>query len=158
MTLRNELKRASEQFEARNQPLTADALVKLAQDRAEEFPTLHSHFWGVSETVLAHEARLARAHRLIISIRVIVGEATETRMLVHTPGTPGYRPIENVVKTFDLAALRLRELQADIARARARLKEFQSLIPDEVALQIEDGLAAAERAAEPRTTVMEAVA
>lgn len=157
MTLRNELKRASEQFEARSQPLTADALVELAKAEAD-FPALHAHFWGVSETALAHEARLARAHRLIISIRVIVGDATETRMLVHTPGTAGYRPIDDVVRTFDLAALRLRALQADISRARARLKEFRSLLPDDVAMQIEDSLASAERAAEPRAVSLDTVA
>ncbi len=158
MTLRNELKRASEQFEARNQALTADALVQLARDQAVEFPTLHAHFWEVAESALAHEARLARAHRLIISIRVIIGDATETRMLVHTPGTAGYRPIEDVVRTYDLAALRLRELQADISRARSRLREFQSLLPDAVALQIEENLASAERAAEPRAAALDAVA
>ena len=121
MSLRTELKRVSEQFEARNQPLTADALVNEAQ-AAEAYPSLHAHFWGVSEAALAHEARLARAHRLIISIRVIVGDAPATRLLIHTQGETGYRTIDHVVKTFDLAAMKLRELQADIVRARARLR------------------------------------
>jgi hypothetical protein len=144
MNMRTELKRASEQFEARNQPLTADALVDLAKSQAD-YPALHAHFWGVSETALAHEARLARAHRLIISIRVIIGDAPPTRLLVHTAGSQGYRPIDHVVKTFDLAAQKLMELQNDIARSRSRLREFRSLLPDDIAIQIDERLSEAER-------------
>lgn len=145
MSMRDEIKQLSTEYEARGATLTADDVVRSAQD-ADKYPGLHDHLWGVSETILAHEARLARAHKLIISIRVVQEEGVESRLYIHTPGIAGYQPLKKVLATPDLAVARLQQLSADVGRARQRLREFRMLLPGEVADAIDASLEASERA------------
>lgn len=146
-TMTDEIKLLSEQHEKDNKPLTAEDVVTYAKD-AKSYPALHEHLWKVSESYLAQEARVARAHRLLISIRVVTSEGDRTRMLIHTPGSPGYRDAKYVAQSLDLAAIKLRQLRDDIARSRARLAEFRAILPGEIAEEIETALSRASAAAE----------
>lgn len=134
--------------EAGSNALTAETVVERAKD-ADKFPALYAHLWGVSEADLAQEARIGRAHKLLISIRIVSEEGTSTRLLMHTPGDRGYRPVNQVVQSLDLAQLKLRQLAADIGRARERLRAFRSFIPDAVADEIDASLKTAEDRASP---------
>jgi hypothetical protein len=107
------------------------------------------------------EARLTRAHRLLISIKVTTEAGITTRMFVHTRGTDGYQSLKSVSNNPDLAATKLGELTADIGRARARLRAFRAAIPDDIGDEIDEALetaenkaaaAAAERAQSPEMT------
>lgn len=124
-------------------PLTAEVVVERAKN-AEAFPTLHKHLWEPTESDLAMEARINRAHRLMIRISVTMGEGEVTRLLVHSRGVPGYQPLSFVAGSRDLAALKLQQLTADIARARGRLRAFRAAIPDQVSDEIDSLLAQAE--------------
>jgi hypothetical protein len=135
--------------EAGDLPLTAEMVVERAKD-ASRFPNLNEHLWKVPEATLAAEARLQRAHKLLINIRVVTEEGTVTRMLMHTRGTKGYVPAEKVATSPDLAAIKLRQLAADIGRARQRLSAFRSFIPDDIAEDIDAALARAEQRATPQ--------
>lgn len=132
--------------EAGSAPLTAEHVVEKARD-AEKFPALNEHLWRVPEAELAAEARLARAHKLLIRIRVVSDEGTVTRMLMHTRGTKGYRPVDQITSNIDLASVKLKQLTADISRARQRLSAFRSFLPMDVADDIDASLKRAEESA-----------
>lgn len=148
MTTRAELEKLSDEAEAAGRSLTAEAVVEAAKD-AKAFPELHTQLWAPSEAELAAEARLSRAHKMLISIRIITDEGSTSRMFVHTRSEPGYRPYEKVISSSDLAASKMRQLLQDIARARQRLASFKSLLDDTVAGELDDILARAERVAAP---------
>ena len=138
--------------------ITAPLLVERARD-AERFPKLNKHLWQMPEADLAAEARLMRAHRLLITIHVTVPEGGErTRMLVHTVGTPGYQTLASVVAAPDLAMAKIRQLTEDIGRARARLRAFRAAIPEAIAEDIDEALAEAEARAVAALTPVEAAA
>lgn len=146
-TMTDEIKLLSEQHEKDNRPLTAEDVVNYAKD-AKTYPALHDHLWKVSESFLAQEARISRAHRLLISIHVVTIEGDRTRMLIHTPGSPGYRDAAYVARSPDLATIKLRQLRDDIARSRARLAEFRAILPPDVADEIAASLSRASDAAD----------
>lgn len=144
MSIREELDLIVRDAEDKNIPVTAASVVERAKD-AEAFPSLNKHLWQVPEADLANEARLTRAHRLLITLKVTIPDTGETtRMLVHTRGTPGYMPVTSVTRVPDLAAAKLRQLMDDIARARGRLRAFKAAIPDTVADEIDQALEQAE--------------
>ena len=158
MSMRNEIKLITDAYEAENRPITAEAIVEAAKN-AETYPALNEHLWQVDAETLATEARLARAHRLLISIRIVTEEGNSTRLLTHIPGIAGYRSSGFIASQVDLAAIKLRQLTEDISRSRARLREFRSLVPSTVADEIDAALEAAEtRAAAQIETRAEAAA
>lgn len=131
--------------------LTAEAVVEAAKDAAQ-FPELHKHLWQVPEGELAQEARIQRAHKLLIRIRIVSEAGTTTRLLMHTPGVRGYQPTSTIVSIPDLANVKLQQLQADISRARERLRAFRAFIPDAISDEIDTALERAETAAKPTKT------
>lgn len=131
--------------------LTAEAVVEAAKNAAK-FPELHKHLWQVPEDELAQEARVQRAHKLLIRIRIVSEAGTTTRLLMHTPGVRGYQPTSTIVSIPDLANLKLQQLQADISRARERLRAFRSFIPDAISDEIDTALERAETAAKQTKT------
>lgn len=146
MSKRDEIERLTEECAARGQPLTAPFMVEAAQD-AETYPSLHEYLWVPSEETLAAEARLTRAHRLLISINVTIGDGIKTRHMMHIRGHEGYRPHDTIITNPDLAAEKLRQLTEDIARARGRLRVFRDILPEAVSLEIDAALEKAERRA-----------
>lgn len=144
MSMREEIQTIITEAEDAGMPITASAVVEKARD-ADQFPSLNKHLWQVPEADLASEARLHRAHRLLITMHVTIPETGEkTRMLVHTNGVPGYQPISAVARVPDLALAKLRQLTEDIARARGRLRNFKASLPDDIATEIDEALEAAE--------------
>lgn len=142
MSAHDEIKQIME--ETKKGPLTAKRVVEKAKN-AKKFPALHKHIWEVPEGELLMEARINRAHRLMIRLSVTTGvEGETTRLLVHTRGIPGYQPLNFVTNNPDLATSKLQQLTADIARARGRLRAFKAAIPDSVSDEIDDLLARAE--------------
>lgn len=146
MNMRDEIKKLTEEFEASNKAITAETVVEAAKN-VDLYPALYEHLWAVSESTLATEARVARAHRLLISVRVVTSEGDNVRLLTHMPGVPGYLPSARVVVSIDLASVKLRQLTDDVARSRARLREFRSLVPSAVADEIDAALERAEQRA-----------
>lgn len=145
MSMREEIETIIRDAEATDSVVTATAVVEKARD-AEKYPALNKHLWQVDEALLAQEARISRAHRLLITMRIVIPETGETtRMLVHTPGTDGYRPINSVTKVPDLAMAKMRQLAEDISRARGRLRAFRAALPDELATEIDEALEQAEQ-------------
>ncbi len=144
--MRDEVRKITAEYEADNKPLTAEAVVEAAKD-ARKYPALHEHLWQVSADVLVTEARVARAHRLLISVRIVTEEGDSVRLLTHTPGVAGYRATTHVVTQLDLASMKLRQLTDDIARSRMRLREFRTLVPTLIADGIDEALEQAERKA-----------
>ncbi len=144
MSIREEVEQIIAASKTEN--ITAEQVVDAAKNR-KKYPNLHKHLWEVPEPELAAEARIARAHRLLISVRVVTGEGQTTRMMVHTRGVPGYRPIESVTSNANLASLKLQQLTEDIARARGRLSAFKAMIAGDVADEIDEALETAEKKA-----------
>ena len=143
MSMREEIRKLTAAYETENKNITAEAIVEAAKD-AKAYPFLHQHLWEVSAETLATEARVARAHRLLISVRIVTEEGNTTRLLMHTPGVPGYRQTSHVASSPDLAAIKLRQLTDDISRSRARLNEFRSIVPSDIADEIDAALSTAE--------------
>jgi hypothetical protein len=137
-------------------PITAEQVVQAARNKSE-FPALHQHLWEVPERELANEARLARAHKLIIALRVVSASGSITRMMVHTLGTKGYQPAEHVAANIDLASIKLKQLSADVGRARERLRGFRSMIADDLSDEIDEALERATSAID-RATARDAAA
>jgi hypothetical protein len=143
MSKRNEIEKLMTECEAKGVTLTATYMVERARDEAE-FPALNKHLWQVDEAILAQEARVSRAHRLLVTLHVTTGEGVTTRLLMHTRGTTGYQPVATVTGNPDLAATKLKQLTEDIGRARARLRAFQSALPEDVTEGIDEALEQAE--------------
>jgi len=152
MSARLEIKRMMDESEAAGTSLTAPVVVEKAKN-AEVWPALHKHLWSVPEADLASEARLARAHRLMISIEVTTEEGILTRMLLHTEGTPGYQSLDTIKGNKNLAALKLQELTQDISRSRAKLRAFKAALPSDLVDEIDEFLARAENKASAATEV-----
>ena len=146
MSARAEVQQLMEESERTGASLTAPKVVEAAKDK-DRFPRLHEYLWEVEEADLAQEARLARAHRLMISVVITTEAGVSTRLFVHTNGSEGYRSLDTVVNSKDLAAIKLQELTQDIGRARARLRAFRAALPDPVADEIDEALRAAEQRA-----------
>lgn len=147
MSKRDEIEKLTQECQEKGLPtLTAPYMVEAAQN-AEAYPNLHAYLWAPSEAELAAEARLARAHRLMISLNITIGDGVITRLLMHTPGIGGYSPYSSVISNLDLAATKLRQLTEDIARARGRLRAFRSALPEDIGTEIDDALAKAENRA-----------
>ena len=147
MSMRSELKTIIETQEAAEAAVTAAVVVERARDAAA-YPDLNRHLWQVPDADLAAEARLARAHRLLITLHVTVAETGETtRMLVHTTGVPGYQSMDSISRIPDLAAAKIKSLLEDIGRARARLRAFRAALPENVAIDVDEALEAAENRA-----------
>ena len=148
MSKREEIDKLTAECGAKNLALTAPYMVEAARN-AETYPNLHIYLWGPSEAILAAEARLTRAHRLLIAINVTIGDGVKTRHLMHIRGQDGYQPYTSVIRNPDLASLKLLQLTEDIARARGRLRAFREVLPEDVSAEIDTALEAAEtRAAE----------
>lgn len=143
MSKRDEIRQLTEAATATGEALTAEKVVEAARNE-QTYPFLHAHLWGISEAELAGEARISRAHRLIISLHVTVGDGVTTRLLVHTRGVAGYHPYPAVAATPNLASMKLAQLTEDIARARGRLRSFRAVLPEEVSAEIDEALAQAE--------------
>lgn len=146
MSMRNEIRELADHYEQQQKALTAEMVVEASKD-AERFPHLNKHIWQEAEDTLLKEARIARAHKLLISVKITTEEGTTTRLMVHTPGLVGYRSYTHVATTFDLASVKLRQLIDDVSRARARLKEFRAVVPSEVIDDIDAHYEAAEKRA-----------
>lgn len=146
MSMRDEIRTIADDYEKQGRNVTAEIVVEAANDAAK-YPHLNEHLWQVPEADLVTEARIARAHRLLISIRVVSEEGATTRLLVHTPGTAGYRPITSIVGDVDLASIKLRQLTDDIARSRGRLRDFKAFVPSDIADAIDAALETAEQTA-----------
>lgn len=144
MNMRDEIRTIVDASVTAGTPITAPLIVERAKN-AKAFPALNAHLWKIPEAELAHEARVARARRLLITMHVTLPESGEvTRLLVHTAGTPGYRSIDAVVKIPNLVLTKIRQLTDDIARARLRLRAFRAALPDDIAVEIDAALEAAE--------------
>ena len=157
MSRRLEIEKLTQELDAKGAGLTAPLMVEATKD-ADAYPELHKYLWGASEAVLAAEARLTRAHRLLIAINVTIGDGVKARQFMHIRGTTGYQPYGTIIRNPDLAAVKLRQLTEDIARARGRLRAFRDVLPETVSAEIDEALEAAEtraaaaiaeRAAEP---------
>jgi hypothetical protein len=136
-------------------PVTAEVVVERARD-VQQFPALHAHLWAVAEADLAQEARVGRAHRLLITLKVTIPETGEsTRMMVHAQGMQGYQSLSSFTQKPDLMRVKLKQLADDISRARSRLAGFRSAIPDDVADEIDAALATAEERASPKKSASE---
>jgi len=144
--MRDEIRTLADDYEKQGRSVTAEIVVEAAKDAAK-YPRLNEHLWQVAEADLANEARITRAHRLLISITIVSEEGATTRLLVHTPGTAGYRPLTSVVSSPDLASIKLRQLTDDIARSRGRLRDFKAFVPSDVADEIDAALEEAEQKA-----------
>lgn len=150
MSIKDEITIISTEAETAETTLTAERVVEAAKD-AERFPHLNAHLWKVAEADLAAEARLARAHKLIIRLTVTTEDGSNVRAFLHTRTEKGYRPAQAVGSNLNLAALKLQELTADIGRARQRLQAFRSIIRDDIADGIDEALTKAnERIEEAR--------
>ncbi len=143
MSARAEIKLMMETATAAGKTLTAPEVVAAAKDAAQ-WPALNQHLWQVAEADLAAEARLARAHRLLIAIVVTTGDGVTTRANLHVDGAPGYVALSTVLSTPNLAMSKLQELTADINRARGRLRAFRAALPDDLADEIDAALQQAE--------------
>ena len=128
--------------------LTAQAVVEAAKDE-KTYPALHAHLWLVQEAKLAAEARLARAHHLLIRIQITTREGITTRLLVHTRDVEGYQPVALVAATPNLAKSKLAQLRADIGRARERLLSFSAILDPELIADVDNALRNAEKRLEP---------
>lgn len=137
-------------YESRGASLTAPAIVEAAKDQ-KAWPSLYKHLWEVPETDLAMEARLARAHRLMISVTITTEEGVRTRLFLHTNQYDGYRPLDAVLSNKNLAGVKFAELTADISRARARLRSFRAMLPTDLAADIDADLERAENKAKQQT-------
>lgn len=144
MSISDEVRQLAEAYTKSGRTLFAEDIVYESENK-EKWPSLHAHLWGVSEAKLAQEARISRAHRLLIKIKITTETGHRTRYFVHTPGNPGYAPVERVVSDFDLAAVKLRQLGEDIKRAHARFADFKSALPAAVAIHIDESIAESER-------------
>lgn len=152
MTRQEELRDLVALIEGEGQTVTAEAIVERAKN-IEDWPLLHAHFWEVSEAELAQEARVQRAHRLLIMLRVTVAETgSTTRFMVHARGSSGYTSMPAAQQKTDLMLIKLRQLHEDVGRARARFNSFRAALPDDLADEIEAVLLAAEQATTPRST------
>jgi hypothetical protein len=78
-------------------------------------------------------------------------------MMVHTLGTKGYQPAEHVAANIDLASIKLKQLAADVGRARERLRGFKSMIADDLSDEIDQALQRATSAID-RATATDAAA
>jgi hypothetical protein len=146
MSMREEVRKIAEIYNQEGRAIMAAQIVEEAKDK-DKYPSLHAHLWEVAADVLADEARIARAHRLLISIHFTTEEGVTTRLLMHTPGQIGYRPATHVARSVDLAALKLRQMAEDIGRARARFRDFKAIVPSEVADEVDQLLEQAEKKA-----------
>jgi hypothetical protein len=142
MTIRDEINTINKEAEAASETMTAERVVESARN-AERFPLLNEHLWKVPETELAAEARIARAHKLIIRLTVTTDDGNNVRSFLHTRSEKGYRPLGTVAGSVNLASIKLQELTADIGRARQRLNAFRSVLPETVADEIDEALAQA---------------
>lgn len=157
MTIRDEIDIITREAKAAGETLTAERVVASAR-KAKQFPLLHEHLWNVPEKDLAAEARLARAHKLIIRLTVTTEDGNNVRSFLHTRQEKGYRPISEVSVNTSLAAIKLQELTADIGRARQRLAAFRSVLSDVVADDIDAALARASAAVDAARAAADAAA
>ena len=143
MSKRDEINKLMDECQQKGLNLTGPYMVEMARN-AEAYPALHEYLWAPSEAALAAEARLTRAHRLLIAINVTIGDGVKTRHLMHIRGQSGYAPYGSVIRNPDLASLKLQQLTEDIARARGRLRAFREVLPGDVSTEIDQALEAAE--------------
>lgn len=137
MSMRKEMQLIVEERAATGATITAEYVLSKAKD-AETYPKLNEHLWQVPDADLVAEARIARAQRILVTMRITIAETGEvTRMLVHTPGTPGYHAMSNVVRIPDVARAKMQQLAEDIARARARLRAFRAALPEEFSSEVD---------------------
>lgn len=156
MSRRDEINKLTDECATKGLPLTAPYMVEAVRD-AEAYPDLHKFLWAPSEAALAAEARLTRAHRLLIAINVTIGDGIKARQFMHIRGTSGYQPYASVIRNPNLAEVKLRQLTEDIARARGRLRAFREILPEEVSAEIDEALETAEAKAAAAIGQREAV-
>lgn len=159
MSIRSEMQLIVEERAATGATITAEYVLEQARDAAK-FPKLNEHLWQVRDEELIAEARIARVHRILLTMRVTVAETGDvTRLLVHTPGIPGYHAMQNVVRIPDIARARMQQLSEDIARARARLRAFRAALPEELSSEVDAHLeAASARLAEESSDIAQSAA
>jgi hypothetical protein len=125
--------------------LSAPIVVESAKDKAK-WPKMHERLWAAGLEELAMEARLARASQMIIRIEITHDDGPSVRQFVHIRGTPGYQTIDQLIAQPDLAAIKIIQIQEDIARMRSRLGALAALVPG-TAKAIDTHLARAQKAA-----------
>lgn len=150
MTQQSEAIALATAAELSGKTLGAADVVEAARD-AKAYPALHEKIWNRDTEELAMERRLQIAHQILISITITTVTGVTTRSIIHTAAEPGYRSIQSVAKTFDLASIKLQQLIDDIRRAKSRLSAFRSMLDPDVADQLDDALSVAERAANAAT-------
>ena len=143
MSTREEITILSKAAASRGETLTAESVVEAAKN-ATTYPSLHEQIWAVADADLVAEARLARAHRLIIRLTVVTDDGTTVRAFMHTREEKGYRPVSSLATNVSLASIKLAELTADIGRARHRLAGFKSILPAEITDEIDAALSRAD--------------
>lgn len=159
MSIRSEMQLIVEERAATGATITAEYILEQARD-ATKYPKLNEHLWQAPEEDLIAEARIARVHRILLTMKVTVAETGDvTRLLVHTPGTPGYHAMQNVINIPDIARAKIQQLSEDIARARARLRSFRAALPGDLSSVVDAHLeAASARLAEESRDVAQSAA
>jgi len=147
MTIRSEIE--SLVALAGDDALTAQVVVDASRDEPATYPQLHAHLWQTPEKELAAEARLSRAHRLLIRIQITSTEGITTRLLVHTRDVPGYQTVDVVASMPDLRAAKLSMLRADIVRARDRLRAYSAILAPDLVIEVDEALQQVQKKLEP---------
>ena len=139
-----EVRRLAELHDKDGKLLQAEDVFEASKD-AKSYPRMHEYIWGKSQAELARERQIQLCHQLIISIKISTVHHLPQRVFVHNRSIQGYRPIERVVSSYDLASQQLEKLADDVDRARQRLSAFKAMLPDEVADAIEASMEATMR-------------
>ena len=148
MTRQTEIEKIIALYHQKNKNITAEDLVLEAKS-STKYPKLWEYLWGVPEGELAQEARLARAHRLLIITKTYDEDSGQvTKLVLHTGKERGYRHYQDVVHDADLALTYLKGLSADVDRCIQQFNSFKKLLPNDVALEIEDAFARTKTATE----------
>lgn len=139
-----EVRRLAELHDKQGKLLQAEDVFEASKD-AKTYPRIHEHIWGKSIAELARERQIQLCHQLIINIKISTVHSLPQRVFVHNRSIQGYRPIERVVSSYDLASQQLEKLADDVDRARMRLSAFKSMLPDDVATAIDESMEATMR-------------
>lgn len=135
MTMVKEALAISDECAKRGETLTARAVVEAARD-AKQYPKLHDHIWQADDETLLDEARLTRAHQVIMRIRVEVIDGGKVRGMIHIQGTPGYQSTAHVVSNFDLAAAKAREYLHRLRSDQQRFDVFFQMMSPKFATRV----------------------
>lgn len=141
-TMAEETRQLLQEAMDNGESLTAEAMVQAARDK-RAYPQLNAHLWGPSEKQLAMEARINRATKLIISIKVTVEPGYTTRSIIHVKDNPGYYSKQVVEANPNLAEIHLQRVRDDIMRAILRYQAVATFLDPEITGPLGEALRAA---------------